>query len=439
MILRSDGIIDDVNASFALVAGAAKEDLIGKHYGVCDLFRNIEERISQVIASRTEDFSRMLFRNRHFEVLIAPVSVNNGIQLIRVIFKDISNFVRLENELLKRNHELIVISTLSSAFISSENMDLVIEDLLDKVLLVTDLKVGWLCLAENQNYVLKIARGISSEFQKKMAEGAIEPLCRNIMKKGEPFHIIESPDIAKHKLFLKEGLQFLIAISLFSSKAPVGLLFLASSEAKKENFDFDMAALLSLVGNNVSLILDKIRLFQETKRLSITDGLTGLYNRRYFYKFLDLEIARTKRYGNTFSIMLFDIDNFKHINDTYGHQAGDEVLLELANILKMISRGTDVVARYGGEEFIIILPNTTEQETITLANRVKTAVEKNIFMLNASEAVKITLSGGIASYPQNAHDAKSLLIAADTALYSAKAAGKNKILPFEGFLSEKNF
>lgn len=379
----------------------------------------------------------MLFKNRHFEVLIAPVELLNDVRLIRIIFKDITNFVRLESELLKRNHELIVISTLSSAFISSENMDLVIEDLMEKVLLVTDFKIGWLFFHENQTYALKTGRGISPEFQKKIEEGILAPLCRDVVQKGEPFYVIEQPDIARYSILMKEGIEYLITISLFSNKAPVGILFLASRESKRESFDFDMAALLSLVGNNVSLILDKIRLFQETKRLAITDGLTGLYNRRYFYKFLDLEIARTKRYGSTFSVMLFDIDNFKQINDTYGHQAGDEVLLELANILRMISRGTDVVARYGGEEFIIILPNTTEQETITLANRIKTAVEKNIFVISSTESVKITLSGGIASYPQNARDAKSLLIAADTALYSAKAAGKNKILPFKGFLSEK--
>ncbi|MEC4676563.1 MAG: GGDEF domain-containing protein, partial [Nitrospirota bacterium] len=159
----------------------------------------------------------------------------------------------------------------------------------------------------------------------------------------------------------------------------------------------------------------------------------------YFYECLDLEIARTNRYGKSFSLILFDIDNFKKINDTYGHLAGDEVLQGLANILKSISRETDIVVRYGGEEFIIILPNTDEEETILLAERIKDIVYKTTFMVYETTGVKVTLSGGIASYPQNASDAKNLLSAADTALYSAKAAGKNQIFCFKGMIDEKNF
>lgn len=438
VILQPDGTINDVNASFAKLVEKKKEELIGADFRQNELFKSLGERVTQAITYTTEDYERTSFKNRHFEVLILPFVINTDVKLIRIIFKDITNFVRLENELLKRNHELIIISTLSSVFISSENMDLVVEDLLEKVMLVTDFKIGWILLNGEQSFRLKTSRGISSEFQKKIENGVLETICKDIIKKGEPFYIIESADMSRFSFLQKEGIDFLFSITLFSNKSPIGLLFLASREAKKENIDFDMAALLSLIGNNVSLILDKIKLFQETKRLSITDGLTGLYNRRYFYKYLDLEIARTKRYGDSFSVMLFDIDNFKNINDTYGHQAGDDVLVELSEILKMISRETDVVARYGGEEFIIILPNTGEIETIALANRIKTAVEKNIFMINNSEAVKMTLSGGIASFPQNASDAKSLLIAADSALYAAKATGKNKILPFKGFLHEKS-
>ncbi len=438
VILYPDCKIYDINSNCLNLIGKEKKYLIGKDFRNIELFEKLEDRVSQSIISKKEDFDRIVYNNRHLEVYIHPFKRRGKLDLICIIFKDITNFVHLENELLKRNKELIIISTLSSAFISSDNIDHVVEDLLEKILLITDFSIGWLLIKENQMFKLKTSKGISSEIRKKIEEGALESICYDSINTGEPIYIIESFEKSRVDLFRKEGIAFLTAIPLVSEKNPIGILFLASRIRRVQNFDFDLAALLTLVANNVTLILDKIKLFQETKRLSVTDGLTGLYNRRYFYKNLDVEIARSKRYGNTFSLMLFDIDNFKNINDTYGHQAGDEVLMELAKILKLVSRETDIIVRYGGEEIIIILPNTSEEETITLANRIKNTVEQTTFIINESTGVTITLSGGIASYPENAPDAKSLLHAADTALYSAKASGKNKISCYKDTINEEN-
>jgi diguanylate cyclase (GGDEF)-like protein len=182
--------------------------------------------------------------------------------------------------------------------------------------------------------------------------------------------------------------------------------------------------------------MDKIRLFQETRRLAITDSLTGLYNSRYFYKHLDIEVARTKRYGNSLSLILFDIDDFKMLNDTYGHQEGDEVLQGLARSLTSVSRETDIVVRYGGAEFIIILPNTAREEATALARRILHAVQETKIRVGPSAEVSVTLSGGIATFPQNASSAKALLSAADNALYAAKAAGKNTVICFQDVMHE---
>lgn len=436
VIVCSDRTIYDINSSCSNLIGAEIVDLVGTDFRNFEIFKKLTERVTQSIINATEDFERIIYNNRDFEVFILPFAIEGDLKLIRVVFKDITNFLRLEKELLKRNKELITISTLSSAFISSENIDLVIEDLLEKVLLITDFHTGWLLLKEDPFFRLKTSRGISPEFQKNIKEGYLDSLYNDTIRIEEPLHIVEPSAISEIPLLHKEGIVFLIAIPLVCDKNPTGLIFLASRV--RRDLDFDFAALLSLIGNNVSLILDKIKLFQETKRLSITDSLTDLYNPRYFYECLDSEIARTNRYGNSFSVILFDIDNFKNINDTYGHQAGDEVLQGLAKILKSGSRETDIVVRYGGEEFIIILPSTSEEETLSLANRIKNTVEETTFVLNNSEKVGITLSGGIASFPQNASTAKSLLYAADLALYSVKASGKNKILCFKEKISEKN-
>lgn len=430
IVLQQDGKICDLNISCSHLLGVKKTQLIGQNFKNLKEFSKLWGRVEKAILDKKEDTVRISLDNRNFEVYILPFGTDHEACLVRIILKDITNFFRLEMELLKRNKELIIINNLSSAFISSDNLDHVMEDLMDKVLLVTDFHTGWLLLKEDDNFLLKTNRGISSDLQEKIKNNALASLCADTIAMGDPLFIVEAPDILKIPFLHEEGIVFLVVIPLVNEKKTIGLFFLASRVGR--DFDFDTASLLTLVGNHVTLIIDKIKLFQETRRLAITDGLTDLYNTRYFYKTLDLEIARTNRYGNPFSLMLFDIDNFKQLNDTYGHQAGDEVLQELAKILKSSSRETDTVVRYGGEEFIIILPNTPEEETIFLANRIRNAVQENTFIVNNKERVNITLSGGIASYPKNARDAKSLMNAADVALYTAKGAGKNIVFAFEG-------
>jgi len=436
IILGSDRTILDANPSFCNLIGSAREAVIGKHFTAITLLRQLSRKVSESFISGSEDIERITFHDRHFEVLILPFRRSGESYLIRILLKDITSFVRLEEELLKRNKELIIVNTLSSAFISSENMDMVMEDLIEKVLLITDFQTGFLILNEDGQLKLRTGKGITPDLQNFIISGGIEPLCNDTLRAREPMYIVEQSAVAKIPVLCEEGFVFIVAIPLMSDQKVMGLLFLASRISRE--MDFDFAALLSLVGNHVSHIIDKIRLFQETKKLSVTDSLTGLYNSRYFYKYLDLEISRTKRYGSSFSLLLFDIDNFKRLNDTYGHQAGDGVLQELTRILKSVSRETDVVVRYGGEEFVIILPNTGEEEAIALANRILKSVQETVIMINATDTVSITVSGGVASFPQNASTAKGLLNAADSAMYAAKTAGKNTIVYYQGIVSEKS-
>ncbi len=365
--------------------------------------------------------------NRIMSATITPVTVGGNLNFISIVLEDISDFVHLERALLKRNKELGIINTLSGAFISSGEIDSVFMNLLEKVLIVTDFTIGWIVMKEKDAFAVKNISGASLALKQEIESGEFDSIYKNVAVSDDPLYILESEDTVKIAVFKNEGIMFFACVPLRVGAEIMGFLALASRQEMK--LDFDTAALLSLIGNNISLIAEKIRLFQGTQLLSITDDLTGLYNIRYFYDALSKEIARAKRYMRSFSLIIFDIDNFKILNDTFGHQAGDEVLRLLAAILKDAARQTDIIARYGGEEFIIILPNTPKHEAVILGNRIREKVEEYNYYVEGN-MVRITISGGIATFPEDAEDSKSLLYASDMALYNAKALGKKQVQPY---------
>jgi diguanylate cyclase (GGDEF)-like protein len=166
------------------------------------------------------------------------------------------------------------------------------------------------------------------------------------------------------------------------------------------------------------------------KDLSITDDLTGLFNRRYLVRALESEFIRAIRYKRNFSVLLFDIDDFKQVNDRYGHSCGDTVLIKLASLIRRCLRNSDMVARYGGDEIAILLPETEKSKATEVAEKVRGLIEETSFEWN-SETFNITCSIGIASAPDDRIvDWNDLLDKADQALYRGKGTGKNIVFTF---------
>jgi len=163
-------------------------------------------------------------------------------------------------------------------------------------------------------------------------------------------------------------------------------------------------------------------------QLAVTDGLTGLYNHRHFHERLTLEVERSQRSGLPLSLLMLDVDNFKLFNDSHGHPAGDEVLRQLARVLTDTRRANDVVARYGGEEFAVILVDTAKFTAAKVAERVRERVAAHDFSDAAQKAGKISVSVGVATFPEDGTDAEGLVRSADTALYAAKRAGRNRVV-----------
>ncbi|MCM1003234.1 MAG: diguanylate cyclase [Candidatus Gastranaerophilales bacterium] len=192
-----------------------------------------------------------------------------------------------------------------------------------------------------------------------------------------------------------------------------------------------IAIVIAFALSYLAKYLIKSRDFEYQYKLATVDGLTELYNHRYFQDTLKNQIETAKRYGQTFSLIIVDIDFFKKFNDTYGHQAGDAVLRQVAQTLKKNSRTTDFVCRYGGEEMSIILPNTANEEAMNNANRLCKAIAERPFQLNATDTGNVTISLGVATFPDNAQTAQELIEYADKCLYYAKEHGRNQVGKYE--------
>ncbi|MBI5141896.1 MAG: diguanylate cyclase [Nitrospirae bacterium] len=170
---------------------------------------------------------------------------------------------------------------------------------------------------------------------------------------------------------------------------------------------------------------------RKLQRLALTDPLTGLYNIRYFNKRLEQEFSRSLRHGQPLSCMMFDLDNFKDINDTFGHKHGDRALVEFAKVLERNFRKSDIVSRYGGDEFIVLMPQSESEGALSEAERIRDIVEHHGFMI-AGKRVSLSASIGFASFPSDKMKVASDLVAcADKALLQAKVRGRNIVAVFD--------
>jgi diguanylate cyclase (GGDEF)-like protein len=165
-----------------------------------------------------------------------------------------------------------------------------------------------------------------------------------------------------------------------------------------------------------------------THHKAITDPLTGLYNYGFFRERLAIELERAEHTGDPVSLAMFDIDHFKHYNDTNGHLAGDKLLQDLAHLVPQSIRKDDIFGRYGGEAFLLILPNTNLRQGLATANKIRAMVAAHPFAFAEGQPLgSLSVSGGVAEYPHHGHDAQGLLHAADDALYEAKQQGRNRV------------
>lgn len=248
-------------------------------------------------------------------------------------------------------------------------------------------------------------------------------------------------DITNHPLMaevkgLLKGLEKMnvLVLPIIWEEEVVGTLFLRTRRVGK-GFTEKEIKLCQIIASSAYHAIKNAKLFEDIskekehmKELAITDRLTALYNHDFFYSRLDEEFSRAVRYGTPVSVIMMDMDNFKNINDTYGHRTGDKVLKEIADMIKKLVRKTDIVARYGGEEFAIILPHTNLEGAEEEAERIRETISNHAYANLTKETMTVSL--GVASYPSSNTiiNTGDLVNLADTALYEAKRGGKNNVV-----------
>lgn len=205
------------------------------------------------------------------------------------------------------------------------------------------------------------------------------------------------------------------------------VVFCASGD-RLERLSAEDRLVLQAVASELVVAVENSQLYKLTKRLSITDELTGLFNYRYLQQRLDDEIERARRYSRSLSLLMLDADDFKKFNDTYGHIAGDQALSEIGAVLRAAVREIDVVCRYGGEEFSVVLPETDAEGAFVVAEKIRETVASHSFADGQGDrGVQVTVSIGLATYPSSAADREELLRQADDALYQAKHLGRDRV------------
>jgi len=283
--------------------------------------------------------------------------------------------------------------------------------------------------------VVKLARGEYSPVIRKVALAPGEGLAGKVAQHGRPLVV---SDLQADERFHRKSRRryrsgtFLI-LPVTAGNRVIGVINLADKAGGTYTSE-DLKTLMSVVGH-ASLALQRSDLYLMTKELqkiSTTDPLTQLLNRRYFQRRSQEEILRAQRHKSPLSLLMLDLDDFKHYNDTHGHPAGDSLLIAVSQGIREAVRNIDVVSRFGGEEFAILSPQTRTAEALIVAERVRDAVQSRPFPHREMQPLgTISLSAGVATFPDQAASLQELLDNADRALYRAKGAGKNQVMLYQ--------
>ncbi len=340
----------------------------------------------------------------------------------------------LLRELQRTVDELAVLNEIGKALTSSLDIGEVMHVILAKVSELLKPR-NWSLLLKDQatgELYFQAAVGAGSDHLKGLRIKPGEGIAGWVAQHNLPLLV---PDVAKDPRFASrfdEASRFhtssILCVPLTFKGITLGVVELVNG-AGDGVFSEEDLRILNTVAEFSAIAIENARNFQKAQELTILDDHTGLYNSRHMKRQLDSEVIRATRFGHPVSLIFFDLDHFKQVNDTHGHQAGSRVLFEVGALLLKTLRSTDVPVRYGGDEFVILMPETSKDQAIAAARRIGAEIAGTHFLADAKFGpLKLSASLGVAAFPDDAHDPEALVRRADEAMYQVKAKERGGVM-----------
>ena len=453
--LSTNGEVLNLNEAFARMHGYSVEEMQGvgiKNLNPSEPVQLTTERIRRVLAGEMLEFE---VEHYHKDGHLFPLAVSTGLVsidgdlVIQAFHRDITERKRIEQALEKTNLELklaftdrdILVEDLRGYQIELEfhNGELrrtqaELESVRDRYVDLYDLAPVGYCTVNETGLIREInltavsMLGVSRRLLIKSSFNRYisDEHKNNFNLAKQKLIATREPQAIDLQMVKKDGALFWVHLQVtfeqFNTASPTIRVAISDISLRKQAEDQ-----LKSTNEQLQLRVTEVEELQEELReQAIRDPLTGLYNRRYLNETMEREIARARREKDVFSVIISDIDNFKMINDNYGHQVGDKFLVEIANVLGKHTRGSDIACRYGGEEFLLVLPGIGSDSAVKRAEEIRQRCQEFIIQYKG-QALSLTMSFGVACYPDHGQAADEIITKADNAMYHSKNTGRNRV------------
>ena len=438
LVVGLDGNIVDVTGGLERISGHTREGTIGhsaKEFIHPEEMEKAGTFFEEALRNpgKTVAFESRLKNARGewqwTESMITNLLDNRDVRGIVNHLVDITERKKAEEDIKRHAKKVEALYGVAKAISQSSIIEVMLSETLDKVCDVMGAESGCIFLLDLDDKALKLkaSRGLSESMALKVSTVMLnEQGIEGLMNLTEPItDIDETQDVVDsdkiREVVTELGRKSIVVAPFLRGKDLQGLIVVFT--AKERTFSRDDLGLLAAIANEIAVGINNLMLLEKTRDLSVTDELTGLYNRRHFFEMLDVEMNRAARTNRPFSLVMLDLDGFKEYNDKYGHTNGDAVLEAISQMLKSAIRKSDLAFRYGGDEFALILPTADAERAKKIMQRARSRLQKSPMKQSPVVGNHVNFSTGIAEYPGNAESADGLIFLADAALYQAKRKG----------------